>query len=146
VYRTEGVRVKAEPGKQLPLAAASVNAVQRRVNIVQDGSVAVLSNRVSASPKWLSIYMKNAQVIREGLTSLGLEVYGGVNAPYIWLRAPGGLTSWAFFDKLLTEAHVVGTPGSGFGPNGEGFFRLSAFGIAEDVQKAVASIKQNLTL
>jgi LL-diaminopimelate aminotransferase len=85
-------------------------------------------------------------VIREGLRGLGLTVYGGVNAPYVWLKTPGGMSSWDFFDKLLNETHVVGTPGSGFGPGGEGFFRLSAFGHAEDVQRAVDSITSNLRL
>jgi LL-diaminopimelate aminotransferase len=89
-------------------------------------------------------YMGNAKVIREGLSAAGLAVYGGVNAPYIWLKTPGGLTSWDFFDKLLTECHVVGTPGSGFGPSGEGFFRLSAFGGRESVVEAVERIRRNL--
>ena len=72
-------------------------------------------------------YMENARMIREGLSKTGLEVYGGENAPYIWFRTPAGLGSWDFFDKLLEKTHVVGTPGSGFGPSGEGYFRLSAF-------------------
>jgi LL-diaminopimelate aminotransferase len=70
-------------------------------------------------------------------------VYGGVNAPYIWLKTPGGLSSWGFFDKLLTECHVVGTPGSGFGPSGEMFFRLSAFGSRDNVAEAVDRIRKN---
>jgi LL-diaminopimelate aminotransferase len=89
-------------------------------------------------------YMGNARVIREGLKSAGLTVYGGVNAPYIWLKTPGGLSSWDFFDRLLAECHVVGTPGSGFGPSGEGFFRLSAFGSRENVEEAVGRIRKNL--
>jgi LL-diaminopimelate aminotransferase len=74
----------------------------------------------------------------------GLTVYGGVNAPYIWLKTPGNMTSWEFFDKLLNECNVVGTPGSGFGPSGEGYFRLSAFGHRENVIEAVERIKKNL--
>ena len=81
-----------------------------------------------------------------GLKSLGITTYGGGNAPYVWLKTPGKLTSWEFFDKLLGECHVVGTPGSGFGPAGEGFFRLSAFGHRQNVEKAVLSLKNNLSL
>jgi LL-diaminopimelate aminotransferase len=91
-------------------------------------------------------YMDNARLIREGLETLGLQVYGGINAPYVWLKTPGNMTSWEFFDKLLKETHVVGTPGSGFGPSGEGFFRLSAFGHKEDIKNAVSSIQDNLRL
>ena len=89
-------------------------------------------------------YMGNAKIIREGLAGAGLTVYGGVNAPYIWLKTPGGISSWDFFDRLLTECNVVGTPGSGFGPSGEGFFRLSAFGNRDDVVAAVERIRKNL--
>ncbi len=88
----------------------------------------------------IAYYMDNARIIREGLTKAGYTIYGGVNAPYIWLKVPAGLTSWAFFDRLLGEANVVGTPGSGFGSCGEGYFRLSAFGLREDVQEAIARI------
>ncbi len=86
----------------------------------------------------IDCYMKNASVIRDGLKSSGAEVYGGVNSPYIWLKVPGGRTSWEFFDRLLEEAGVVGTPGSGFGPSGEGYFRLTAFGTYENTVEAVA--------
>ena len=89
-------------------------------------------------------YMENARVIRDGLTAAGYTVHGGKNAPYVWLKVPGGLTSWQFFDKLLGEAHVVGTPGSGFGSCGEGYFRLSAFGFRENVEEAVARIAAKL--
>jgi LL-diaminopimelate aminotransferase len=75
----------------------------------------------------------------------GLTVYGGHNAPYLWLKTPRGLSSWDFFDKLLGEAHVVGTPGSGFGPSGEGYFRLTAFGLRAQTEEAVARIKSRLT-
>jgi len=90
----------------------------------------------------ISFYMENARLIREGLTAAGITCYGGVNAPYIWLKTPGGMKSWDFFDKLLSECHVVGTPGSGFGPSGEGYFRLSAFGARENVQEAIKRIQQ----
>jgi LL-diaminopimelate aminotransferase len=92
----------------------------------------------------IDYYMENARIIREGLAGAGLTVYGGVNAPYIWLKSPGGMSSWDFFDKLLTDCNVVGTPGSGFGPAGEGFFRLSAFGNRDNVEEAVERIKINL--
>ena len=92
----------------------------------------------------IDYYMENARIIREGLASAGLTVYGGVNAPYIWLKTPDDLPSWDFFDKLLTECHLVGTPGSGFGPSGEGYFRLSAFANRENVMEAVERIRKNL--
>ncbi|MEI7026771.1 LL-diaminopimelate aminotransferase [Paenibacillus sp. y28] len=87
-------------------------------------------------------YMSNAKVIREGLSSLGLSVFGGVNAPYIWLKTPNNLSSWEFFDKLLSEAHIVGTPGVGFGQAGQGYFRLTAFGSRENTEAAVERIKK----
>jgi len=92
----------------------------------------------------IDYYMNNARIIREGLASSGLTVHGGLNAPYIWLKTPDGLSSWDLFDKLLSECHVVGTPGSGFGPSGEGYFRLSAFGNRNNVLEAVDRIKNNL--
>ena len=89
----------------------------------------------------VATYMKNAKVIYEGLKEAGYEVYGGVNSPYIWLKTPEGMNSWEFFDYLLEKANVVGTPGSGFGPNGEGYFRLTAFGTYENTVKAIERIK-----
>jgi LL-diaminopimelate aminotransferase len=90
----------------------------------------------------ISYYMENARIIREGLSKNGYDVYGGVNAPYIWLKTPGSTSSWEFFDRLLNSIQVVGTPGSGFGPSGEGYFRLSAFGKREDVLDAVDRISK----
>ncbi len=116
-------------------------------NIVQEGGLAVLSDAgLQECRDLIDYYMQNAAIIREGLESIGLKVYGGDNAPYLWLRTPGGLSSWEFFDKLLRETWVIGTPGSGFGPAGEGFFRLSAFGHREDIKAAVENIIQRLTL
>jgi LL-diaminopimelate aminotransferase len=89
-------------------------------------------------------YMENARLIREGLTAAGLTVHGGTSAPYIWARTPAGLSSWDFFDKLLVEAHVVGAPGGGFGPSGEGYFRLTAFGSREQTTEAVERIRTRL--
>ena len=94
----------------------------------------------------IDYYMTNASIIREGLKSIGLQVFGGVNAPYIWLKTPKGLSSWEFFDKLLNEVNIVGTPGSGFGPSGEGYFRLTAFGSRENTEEAVERIKSKLSI
>ena len=87
--------------------------------------------------KIINRYMKNAATIRKALTKLGYKVYGGINAPYIWLKTPNNISSWNFFDLLLSKAHLVGTPGSGFGPSGEGYFRLTAFGSPDDVKEAM---------
>ncbi|BFL13685.1 LL-diaminopimelate aminotransferase [[Clostridium] hylemonae] len=90
----------------------------------------------------VAYYMKNARIIYDGLKSAGYNVSGGVNAPYIWLETPKGMTSWQFFDHLLEHAGVVGTPGSGFGPSGEGYFRLTAFGSYENTVAAISRIKE----
>ena len=87
-------------------------------------------------------YLENARIIKEGLEDAKFTVYGGVNSPYIWLKVPENMTSWEFFDKLLEEVNVVGTPGSGFGPHGEGYFRLTAFGTKENTIKAIERIKR----
>jgi LL-diaminopimelate aminotransferase len=109
--------------------------------ITQVGAAAVFSDQGKAQiGQVLGIYQSNARLIRDTLAQQGLEVYGGVNAPYIWLKTPNGLDSWGFFDRLLREAHVVGTPGSGFGPSGEGYFRLTAFAQPEHVKEALERI------
>lgn len=87
-------------------------------------------------------YLRNAAIIREGLIRAGYEVYGGVDAPYVWMRTPAGMDSWTFFDRLLHGANVVGTPGAGFGPCGEGYFRLTAFNTLEKTQEALARIER----
>ena len=92
----------------------------------------------------IDFYLENARIMREGLTEAGLTVYGGVNSPYLWLQTPHGVTSWEFFDRLLHQAHVVGTPGSGFGPSGEGYLRLTAFGNREDCIEAMKRIKNRI--
>ena len=92
--------------------------------------------------KTIDYYMTNARIMRESLQSCGLRVYGGENAPYIWLKTPAGLTSWKFFDKLLYETYIVGTPGVGFGPSGEGYLRLTAFGDRDDTLEAMARLKK----
>ncbi len=116
-------------------------------NIAQEGGLAVLSKQgQKESRKVIAYYMENARLIRTALSKMGFKVFGGVNAPYLWVKIPGNLSSWEFFDKLLREAHVVGTPGSGFGQNGEGYLRLSSFGHRENIKKALTSIKKNLRL
>lgn len=116
-------------------------------NIAQEGGLAVLSNKGQKECKQvIDYYMENARLIRLGLEKIGLKVFGGENAPYIWLKTPNGLSSWDFFDKLLNQTHVVGTPGSGFGLLGEGYFRLSAFGHRENVISAIKSIQENLKI
>ena len=108
---------------------------------VQKAAAAVYSDEGWPQVKEIiDYYMANAKIIREGLEAAGITCYGGVNAPYIWLKTPAGMTSWDFFDKLLNECFVVGTPGSGFGPSGEGYFRLSAFGERDNVEEAVKRI------
>lgn len=92
----------------------------------------------------VAYYMENARVILRGLKKAGCTVFGGVNSPYIWLKVPEGMTSWQFFDFLLENANVVGTPGSGFGPSGEGYFRLTAFGTAENTARAVERMRKVL--
>ncbi len=114
--------------------------------VTQRGAAAIYSPEGKEQiASLVNYYMTNAGIIREGLASIGLEVYGGVNAPYIWLKTPSGMDSWSFFDKLLGEAHIVGTPGVGFGQSGQGYFRLTAFGSLENTEKAVDRIRQ-LTL
>lgn len=109
--------------------------VQRAAEAVysEDGQKQIKEN--------IEYYMNNAKIIKEGLQDAGFTVYGGVNAPYIWLKVPSGMTSWEFFDKLLKDVNVVGTPGVGFGPSGEGYFRLTAFGTKENTIEAINRIK-----
>ena len=111
--------------------------------IVQRAGEAVYSEAGKAQLRdQVAYYMNNAKTIKEGLAAAGYTVYGGVNAPYIWLKTPDTMNSWEFFDYLLENANVVGTPGSGFGPSGEGYFRLTAFGNYENTVKALERIKK----
>ncbi|WP_066380159.1 MULTISPECIES: LL-diaminopimelate aminotransferase [unclassified Anabaena] len=111
--------------------------------IIQRGAEAVYSAAGQAQIKELvNFYLENAKIIREKLTAAGLAVYGGVNAPYVWVKTPNGLSSWDFFDKLLHTCNVVGTPGSGFGAAGEGYFRISAFNSRENVEEAMKRITE----
>jgi len=137
--------------KDLKCGDVSLNALWARRHgtkyngapyIVQRAGYACYSDEGKAAIKaQVGYYMSNAAMIRESLKGMGYTVYGGVNAPYIWLKTPDGMTSWEFFDYLLENAHVVGTPGSGFGPHGEGYFRLTAFGSKENTAAALERIK-----
>jgi len=137
-------------------AAGKLNAMWNRrqctffngaSNVVQEGGLAALSSQGQKECKeTIDYYMENARIIREGLSAIGLKVYGGVNAPYLWVKAPAGTKSWEFFDVLLSQAHVVTTPGAGFGPHGEGYIRVSAFGHRNDIIEAVESVKKNLKI
>jgi LL-diaminopimelate aminotransferase len=110
---------------------------------VQRGAEAVYSEEGQKQIKEnINYYMENAKIIKSGLKDAGYTVFGGVNAPYIWLKCPEGVNSWEFFDRLLTKANVVGTPGVGFGPSGEGYFRLTAFGTKENTIEAIERIKK----
>ena len=111
--------------------------------IIQRAGEAVYSEEGQQQVKeMVGYYMENAKIIYNGLKSLGYTVSGGVNSPYIWLKTPQSMTSWEFFDYILEKANVVGTPGSGFGPSGEGYFRLTAFGSKENTVKAVERIRK----
>ena len=109
--------------------------------IIQRAGEAVYSPEGKKQTKeQIAYYMNNAKIIREGLTNAGYTVFGGINAPYIWLKTPDNMTSWDFFDYLLENLNIVGTPGSGFGPSGEGYFRLTAFGSLENTKEAMERI------
>jgi len=111
---------------------------------VQKAAAAVYSSEGKKEVKSIiDYYMNNAGILRESLTKLGFRVFGGENAPYVWINSGRGIKSWDLFDKFLKEAHIVGTPGSGFGPSGEGYFRFSSFATVENVVKAMERL-QNL--
>jgi LL-diaminopimelate aminotransferase len=142
---------RAASGERVSLNALWLRRQSTKFNgvpyVIQKGAAAVYTPEGRAQARaTVDAYMDNARIIREGLTAAGLTVHGGRNAPYLWLQTPGGLTSWQFFDKLLHEAHIVGTPGSGFGPSGEGYFRLTAFGARADAEEAVERIRKRLRL
>lgn len=136
--------------KELEFGGVSLNKLWARRQSTKMNGVSYPVQRAAEAvftPEGLSgvrenieYYHANAKIIREGLAKAGFEVYGGVNSPYVWLKVPAGLTSWEFFDQLLEKAHVVGTPGSGFGTCGEGYFRLTSFNTKENTEKAVQRI------
>jgi LL-diaminopimelate aminotransferase len=133
-------------------AARSLNAMWTRRHATKFNGVAYVVQRAAAAAysaagraetmAQVSFYMENARRMREGLAKVGFTIFGGVHAPYLWIRTPDRLPSWDFFDRLLQRAHVVGTPGAGFGPAGEGYFRLSAFNSRENVEEAIARISE----
>jgi LL-diaminopimelate aminotransferase len=111
--------------------------------VAQRGAAAVFSPEGrKQTGEQVAFYMENARVLREGLGAAGFALFGGENAPYIWMQTPDGLSSWDCFDRLLGDAHVVGTPGAGFGSAGEGYVRISAFNSRENVEEAVARIRK----
>jgi LL-diaminopimelate aminotransferase len=143
---------KALVGELPGSGTASLNAMWSRRHstkfngvsyVVQRGAAAVYSGEGLAQTRaQIAFYMENARLLRQGLGAAGFRVFGGEHAPYIWLATPRGLSSWQFFDKLLGEAHLVGTPGAGFGPSGEGYFRLSAFNSRANVDEAIARVRR----
>lgn len=113
--------------------------------VIQKAAAAVYSEEGKRQVKeTIAYYMENARIMREKLSEAGLEIYGGVNSPYVWAKTPGNMTSWGFFDKLLEEANVVSTPGAGFGPSGEGYVRFTAFSTKENTEEAMERIKRVL--
>ena len=132
----------------------SLNALwARRIGMKSNGPPYVIQRAAAAvyTPEGdkevralVEFYLRNAQIIRDGLSAAGLTVYGGRNAPYVWFRTPSGASSWEFFDRLLAAAGVVGAPGAGFGPSGEGYFRLTAFGSREQTEDAVERLRTRL--
>lgn len=138
----KGLTAKNDKGEDVSLHALWNRRHSTKFNgvpyIIQRGAEAVYSPEGQQQVQELiRFYLTNAKLLREGLEKVGIRVYGGVNAPYIWLKAPGNTTSWDFFDQLLNKAHLVGTPGSGFGAAGEGYFRLSAFNSRANIEEAV---------
>ncbi len=140
---------------ELERGGAKLNALWNRRQCTKFNGVPYVIQRAAAAVytdegrkqtrETIAYYQNNAKVIREGLTQAGLTCFGGVNAPYIWLKTPDGVGSWEFFDRLLQEANVVTTPGAGFGPSGEGYIRLTAFGDADATKEAVERIKTMLS-
>lgn len=130
----------------------SVNHLWLRRQCTKFNGASYISQRAAAAvftpegmkqtSETIDYYLRNASILREGLSDAGLEVFGGVNAPYVWVKTPKGMDSWEFFDLLLDRCHVAGTPGSGFGPSGEGYIRLTAFNTCENTIEAVKRISQ----
>ena len=142
----KGLKGKAANGEEVELWGLWNRRQSTKFNgvsyIIQRGAEAVYSDAGQKEVKTLvSFYMENAAIIRRELSAAGRSIYGGEHAPYVWIKTPDGMDSWSFFDHLLNKAHVVGTPGSGFGAAGEGYFRLSAFNSRSNVDAAMARIK-----
>jgi len=147
----KGLKGKAEDGSEVDLHKLWMRRHTTKFNgvsyIVQRGAEAAYSDEGQRQISDLvSFYMANAKIVRDTMADLNVQAFGGENAPYIWIKAPGDLDSWGFFDKLLNECHVVGTPGSGFGAAGEGYFRISAFNSRENVEEAMRRMKERLSV
>jgi len=143
----EELRAKNAAGESIALNKLWSRRQSTKFNgasyVVQKGAAAVYSPEgLAQTQAQVAFYMENADLLRAGLAEAGFTVFGGEHAPYIWMKTAGGLSSWDFFNQMLEKAHVVGTPGSGFGPSGEGYFRLSAFNSRENVQEALRRIKK----
>ena len=143
----KGVTGVDPTGKRVPLNALWSRRHTTKFNgasyIVQCGAAAAYSAAgLEQTNAQIAFYMENARLLREGLTATGFTIFGGVHAPYLWIRTTGGATSWQFFDQLLDKAQVVGTPGAGFGPAGEGYFRLSAFNSRANIEEAIGRIRK----
>jgi len=143
----KGVTGTTASGERVALQALWARRQATKFNgvpyVVQRGAWAVHSPEgKKQTAEQVAFYMENARRLRGGLTSAGFHVFGGVHAPYIWMRVPAGMTSWGFFDELLVKANVVGTPGAGFGPAGEGYLRLSAFNSRANVDEALERIRR----
>ena len=143
----KGLKGKADDGADVELWGLWNRRQSTKFNgvsyVIQRGAEAVYSEAGQKEVKGLvSFYMENAAIIRRELSAAGIEVHGGQHAPYVWLKTPPGMDSWGFFDHLLQQANVVGTPGSGFGAAGEGYFRLSAFNSRLNVDEAMARIRK----
>ncbi len=139
------VKGRTADGKEVELNAMWKRRMATKFNgvsyPVQRAAAAVYTEEGQRQIKEvIAYYLENARIIREGLSERGFRIYGGVNAPYIWLKTPEGIDSWTFFDKLLNECRVVGTPGAGFGPSGEGYFRLTAFNTPEKTREAISRL------
>jgi LL-diaminopimelate aminotransferase len=137
----------AADGARVPLHALWARRTSTKFNgvpyVIQRAAEAVHSPEGrKQTGEQIAYYMENARRLRDGLGAAGFRVFGGVHAPYIWMRVPDGMTSWSFFDELLGKAHVVGTPGAGFGPAGEGYLRLSAFNSHANVEEALSRIRR----
>lgn len=138
--------------KELVVNGISLNTLWNRRQCTKFNGVPYITQRAAEAvytpegqkqiKENIAYYQENARIIREGLEKAGYIIYGGKDAPYIWLKVPNYMTSWEFFDKLLEEKHIVGTPGSGFGPHGEGYFRLTAFGSRENTIEAMKRLQQ----
>ena len=143
----KGVTGTDPAGKRISLNALWARRHTTKFNgasyVVQRGAAAAYSAEgLAQTQEQISFYLENACLLREGLTAAGFTMFGGIHAPYLWIRTTEGASSWEFFDRLLNESQIVGTPGAGFGPGGEGYFRLSAFNSRANIEEAISRIRR----